>query len=276
MEQPVDTLFPSIVFEAGGLLFSVDSQYISTIARVEGLQPLPDAPAAVLGVFPFWETLLTLLDLRSMLAMPSQEESYENFRQMMEDRKHDHINWVDQLERSALAGEPFPLATDPHQCALGRWCDRFRSPNQQVQAHLNRIQDPHERLHLAATPILSLAKDRDSPPDLIREKINGLRRDCMTQVISLLDETAEIFRDQVFHHMALVFRSSLSISLAVDAVLSVEHLTDVEEQSALDKLAHTPYIAKVQKSEKIAGTIFQLDPVKLCDGVGLSLADTMI
>lgn len=277
MEQPRDAFFPSIVFEVGGLLFSVDSQYVSTITRVTGLQPLPDAPPAVLGVFPSTDTLITLLDLRTLLSMPSQEASYEDFCRMLEDRKRDHINWVDQLEQSALTGEPFTLATNPHQCALGKWCDHFVSPNQQVDIHLKRILDPHERLHQAAIPLLARAKDRDSPKQWIQSQVDALRQSFMSQVLELLDETAEVFREQVFHHMALVLRSDLRLSLAVDAVLSVEQLTDVEDgQSAMDHFPHSTFIAGVQKSEKLEGTIFRLDPLHVCDGMGISLADHLI
>jgi chemoreceptor zinc-binding protein len=44
---------------------------------------------------------------------------------MIDERKNDHIHWVNEFERSIKNDEQINLNTDPHECAFGKWYDNF-------------------------------------------------------------------------------------------------------------------------------------------------------
>ena len=87
------------------------------------------------------------------------------FEQMIDDRKQDHINWVNELERYMVEGGSFKLARDPHQCALGKWYDHFTTDNMSVTNLLKKIEEPHENLHKAADEAENCKKDCEKLPE---------------------------------------------------------------------------------------------------------------
>lgn len=40
---------------------------------------------------------------------------------MLAERETDHVNWINELERSVQEKRKFTLTTDPYKCAFGKW-----------------------------------------------------------------------------------------------------------------------------------------------------------
>jgi purine-binding chemotaxis protein CheW len=78
------------------------------------------------------------------MGLTSAVEETESFCALMQQREQDHRNWLNELEASS---RPFTLATDPHQCAFGKWYDKFKAENAWVAALLKKFDVPHRQIH---------------------------------------------------------------------------------------------------------------------------------
>lgn len=272
-EQQNEIVYPSIVVEVDQNLFSVDSRYISNIMKLPEYKPLPDAPPEVMGIFKYRDTAITMFDLRAMLKMRTMESEFSEFSQMIDERKKDHIRWVDTLEKTSKTGEPFPLATDPHKCALGIWCDNFHSDISEVNFHLKKIVEPHTKLHECAVQIENLWKNQtnESQREMnVKKVFLRAQKDYMPRVLMLLEEMKQIFHNAVFQKMALVLSSQRNVCIIVDKVLSVEDLSWVTNGDNVNIFLHSPYVTEVQRSEKIPGLILGLNIPLLFENVDVS------
>lgn len=257
--------FPSIIFKVKGELYSINSEHVETILQLPQHEPVPDARPAITGVFMHRGHTVTMLDLRTVLEMPTLEQEYIEFCEMLEARKQDHIHWVEELERTAKAGEPFTLATDPHKCKLGRWYDHFECEIQEVNFHLRKIEAPHKRLHEAAVEVAGCSQDCPacSRAECLKNVLARVRGECMPKILKLLDETKDIFRTTVYHEMALVLRGERKLGIIVDEVIAVEDLVTAGDQSTVRAMRLSPCVAGVEKSEKQPDLILALDLEKI-------------
>lgn len=261
--QSADIQCPSILFRLNGGLYCADSRYVSTIMELPKFSPLPDTPPYITGIFPFRGGSVTMFDLRAALKLPSLSTSFSEFSEMLDARKQDHINWVETLERSVAEGTPFPLATDPHNCKLGKWYDSFQSDSAELTAHLAKLVEPHKRLHESALRTESCRKNfPDSPTETEvcqKQVLHEIRNTDMPQVLKVLDEAKDIFHAREFHEMVLVLSGKTSLGLVVDEVLSVE-MVEEEVQGAQHQLvSYSPYIGRVVKSPKYNELILEVN-----------------
>jgi len=257
MEQQQETQLLSIIFELDNNLFSVDSSRISSIMRLPDTRPVPNTPPAIRGVARHMSSSIAILDLRVALGMEPLERRYHEFCAMIDSRKQDHINWVSALERTVHEGAAFRLATDHHKCALGQWRDQFESDVQEVNFQLRRLDGPHARLHHCAQDILQ----RQRRPGTEQEQIDiyqHAKTEYMPMVLSLLDNTKNVFRMSVFREMLLVL-AGRRVGVAVDKVLAVEPITPIEDSRKFNTYLSFPCITSVYQSAKLPGLIWGLD-----------------
>lgn len=137
--------YPYILFKIAGSLYCINSKYISTIVQLPQYSTIPAAPANVTGMFKYRNEVIQMLDLRVTFGLKPISDECRDFEEMIDARKQDHINWVKELERFINEGGTFGLAKDPHQCALGKWYDEFKTDNVTITRHLSKIEEPHAR-----------------------------------------------------------------------------------------------------------------------------------
>lgn len=262
--------YPFIIFKAADNLYCVSSEYVSTIMQVPEYQQVPETLPEITGVFLYREETVSMVDLRKMMKKKSLEEEYQDFCVMLEERKKDHIEWVETLEHSAKTGEKFKLATDPHQCKLGKWYYSFKSDNQEVNFHLHKIEEPHARLHEAALDVENCLQDCDNckREECLREILERLKKENMPQILGLLDETKDIFQSTVFHEMALVLNGQKKYAMIVDEVLAVEELP-ILGKDAKGHILGTRFVKNVRKSDTVQGLILELDVPALLENLAV-------
>ena len=266
MQQEQETQL-SILFQAKKNLYCVDSRIIETIMQMPQCDFLPGAPSCVIGIFRYRDQALQAVDLRSVLGEPTLQREYEDFAQMLKDRKQDHVNWVLELERCMDTGERFKLTTDPHQCAFGKWYDSFTSDNMQLMHLLRKIDEPHRKLHHAAEEAMACQRDcaNCQRSECLQKILEQVKKNYESQVLSLLDRAVELFKSTVFREMALVLRGKYPAALIVDEVLSVEVLEPISQQYAMPNVRRASYVEGVYKSQKREGMILKLDLEKMLE-----------
>lgn len=263
-----EIVYPSIVFKIKDGLYSINSKYVITIMQLIDYEAVPESSPAIMGIMPFRGGVISLIDLRTVFGMVSLKQEYEEFAGMLEMRKQDHIHWVKTLESSVNTGEPFTLATDPHQCAFGKWYDNYTSDKQSINFLLRKIDEPHRKLHEAAHEVQECSQECDhcQRAECLKIVLERVEKEYMTQVLHLLDEAKEEFMIS-YREMILVLKDdeNREIGIVVDEVLGVEDLDVLDDERSFDQFASAQYVYGVKKSCKIPGLILELDGQKLLE-----------
>lgn len=251
---------PSILFRLNGGLYCADSRYISTIMELPKYTAVPDAPPYITGIFPLRGGSVTLFNLRAALKLPALTEEFAEFTSMLDARKQDHVNWVAALERSIETGERFTLATDPHQCKLGKWYDAFQTDSTELASHLARMEEPHRMLHETAARVAECRDtgDLEAAASCKRRALEEVHGSYMPKVLSVLEEAKEIFRVREFHEMVLVLSGDTSLGLLVDEVISVETVEEEQVGAQGQLMTRSPFVRRVVRAPGREDLILEL------------------
>lgn len=259
-----DGIFPDVLVTICGGKYSLSSRHVVSIMPLPNYKEMPCAPKHMLGVINFREEAVPVLDMRSIFHLMTRKEEYEAFTQMLNLRREDHIHWVKELENSMLSNKPFSLATDPHKCAFGQWYYSFKSDSQIINYHMNKIEEPHRKLHEAA---LEMGRCRNNDKQELKEAccknvLNEVEGKYMPVILRLLEEAKEIFKS-AYAEMVLILDNGIrKVGIVVDEVLSVELLGESQQHMMCRQ---SEYIAGVKEKRETGEMIFELDDEKLLD-----------
>lgn len=228
-------------------LFGVDISYIESIFQVEqAVTRLPGSSENLLGVINLRGDVVPLLDLRRILGITPLEVEQAEFEEMLELRKQDHIHWVDELKRSIANNEPFRLATDPHQCAFGKWYDNYQTDLATVAFHLAKIEEPHRLLHQTAEEAIACTRkcDECEREECLQLSLQRGAEVYMPTVVKLLEEAKTVFRQGHRKMCVVISHEDETMGLLVDDVKSVERLAGIAETANIKKNGST-YVTHV-------------------------------
>ena len=261
-EEMVDEIiYPSITFKIEEDIYAISSKYVKTIMQMPKYKKIPNANPIISGVFMLRDLTVPMLDLRKAFGVKTVEDECREFAEELEKRKDDHINWIAELKRCTSTGEKFTLTTDPHQCAFGRWYDKYESNHNMVNAHLNQILLPHEKLHKSAEIIEECIKNGEQ--DKAREVLDKAENLYMPRILQLIEETESIYRE-AYRQMVLVLSDDENtLGVVVDEVVSVENLSDAGGEKAIREFNNTNYIDGIKLSEKTNEIVIGLDDKKI-------------
>ncbi len=266
-EQTETIIYPSIMFRLHKDYYAVGTKNVAGIMQIPYIEPLPDAPKNVLGIFKFREKVVPVICLRSLFGMQTVEEELAAFEDMMNARRKDHINWVKELDRCAKSGEIFTLVKDPHHCALGQWYDHYEPDDGTMRMHLKKIEEPHRKLHETVQLIEECRKkyqgeELAAQEDRIMQRLTG---QYMPQILQVLDGAKEIFREHRRTLLIVIDDGQNAFAVAVDEVLSVEELEDVAPEEQVKKLQGSAYITEIKKSAKMDRMVRMVSDDKLTE-----------
>ncbi len=253
MTEEQNITYPSIVCKIKGGLYAIDSQYITTLIQKPAAEKLPQGPDFMVGIFRYRDAIVQMLDMRKFLGLQSVEQEVDDFVQMIEQRKKDHINWVDALEHSLKTGDTFTLATDPHKCAFGHWYDHFHTDNQALKFVLGKIDKPHTQLHKSAATVLQKKDEK---------LIEQIHKEYVPEIIQLMQEIETAMRDFMQHEMVLVLGGDSQLGLVVDEILAVSELAPAQPLVKMQSNAHQ-CISGVMRDAKSENLILEVDVPEL-------------
>lgn len=254
-----------VVLKICGELYAINSRYVISIMEMPKYNYMPGAPKEILGVIDFWGDAIPLIDMRTLFGLPTVKQEFQEFKQMLDEKKADHIKWVDELERSTKNGEQFTLATDPHQCAFGKWFYNFESDSAMINHHMAKIEEPHRKLHEAAMEMhtCSLFDDESQQENCMNNTLDTAREEHMTKILSLLDEAKEVFKGLYTEMLVVLEGMGHKVAIVIDEVLDVENLVSMER--TIDTLAfqHSDYICDIKQRSNGESLILELSDDKL-------------
>ena len=214
-------------------LFAVPCDTVQSIITLAEVTAVPNLPKYMRGIIRYQGKPISLVDLRSLLNIPSIASEVRDFAALMDAREQDHINWLNTLQECVNSGTRFTLATDPRQCKFGQWYYKTlpEIKDATLKTILENFERPHNAIHSIAIKVEQLlAKhEADQASELIKRKKNHE----LQRMINLFGEVKKVYRD---HHqeIAVILESDVIFSLIVDEVVSIanlswEHWQPVEE-----------------------------------------------
>ncbi len=254
--------YPSIIFKLRNALYSINSQHVDSIMSIPSYEAVPNAPANVIGVFAYRGKMIQILDLRVMLGMGSLHDELRDFQEMIAARKQDHINWVNELERTTQSGEPFTLTNDPHKCALGRWYDNFTTDNKGIMFYLKKMEEPHRLLHgsidqIEASKTISDSREKTRKQAFI---LRNARTEYMPKVLQALEKALDSLETSVSQAVVLVLKDGEErIGMLVDEVLAVESFLSSQVQQAFQSIHKSPYVLGIGKCDRWEEDILEIN-----------------
>ncbi len=267
--QPEEEIeFPWLVFKLNDNLYTVNSKIITSIVMVpERITKVPNVPDYMLGLIHLRGSVIPLLDLRILFNTKSIKEEYEEFIKMIDDRKQDHIHWVEEFENSLNNNEKFKLNTNPHECAFGKWYDNFTTDIEAVNFHLKKIDEPHKEIHAAVEKANNCSKQCDScdREKCLKTVLEETKEKNMPYLLNLLDELKEIFKMHYKEMVVVLENDNSNIGIIVDEVLSVENIIPFEATEEITKMCRDKFVSGVAKSEKSNELLLILDDEKIMD-----------
>lgn len=266
IEEQNEINFPWLVFRLKNNLYAVNSKIITSIVIMpENMTIVPNVPDYIRGLIHLRGSVIPLLDLRMLFKIKSIKEEYDEFKTMIDQRKNDHIHWVNEFEHSVKYDEQFKLTTDPHKCEFGKWYDNFTTDIEIINFNLKKLDEPHKKIHSAVQNSDNCSKQCDSCE---REKclklvLEETKEKNMPYMMELLDETKEIFKMHYREMVVILEKDNSFVGITVDEVLSVENIIPFEETDEVRKMCRDKYVCGVAKSEKNNDVLLILDEEKI-------------
>jgi len=258
--------FPWLVFRLKDNLYCVNSKIITSIVIMpENMTIVPNVPDYIRGLIHLRGSVIPLLDLRTLFKIKSVKEEYEDFKNMIDARKNDHVNWVNEFEHSIKYDEKFDLTTDPHECEFGKWYDNFTTDIEVVNFNLKKLDEPHKLIHQAVENSNNCSKDHSSceREQCLKTVLKETKEKNMAYMMELLDEIKEIFKVHYKEMVVILEQDNSYVGITVDEVLSVENIIPFEETEEVRNMCKDKYVCGVAKSEKNNDILLILDEDKI-------------
>ena len=262
IKKSVNGDMPWIIFNLCQNKFAVCSDMISGMTELPSeIVPVPTANKALMGVGVIRGQIVPLINLREFFGMRSLDDEYEEFKEMLEQRKQEHIHWAEELKRCLETGDKFELSTDAHQCQFGKWIDAYSSNRNDLNAHVAHISKPHSKLHKIAEEIFSEDISEADKEELLYEADIFY----LPKILSLIEEAKELFKSN-FRGIVLLVQPTENdkiMGLVCDEVYSVEEADIVFQGATLRRIYSSPYICGIAHTERVEGEIVMLDAKKM-------------
>lgn len=191
---------------------------------------MPGLPPNLRGVLNIRGGVMPLIDLRRLFGMPTSGQARDQLLEVLAGRRKDHEDWLAELDACVREGRPFTKATDPTQCAFGKWHAAFETSHPQLRMLLDEFVEPHTAIHALAHRALSAAEADGKEAGL--KVVDHGRKTVYRRMIDLFDR-ANGAVSQAFTEIAIVVNSGdRPFAFSVDAIDAL-HKIDVAGGSDL-------------------------------------------
>jgi len=229
--------YPWVIFMLHRTQMAISAEHVQSMVVVSEASKVPNASDYIRGVVNLRGTIVPLIDLRVRLGMPSFLAEVEEFCALMDQREQDHRRWLQELEASVREQRAFTLATDPHQCAFGKWYDGYKPASYTLASLLKQFETPHRVIHGIAEQVFAAVKKGD--PDRGYKLIEECRDKELAQMIILFAQTKEYYRTQNREVSVVLEHQRKLVALAVDSIEAVEHFEEGSMAEAPSTFAAT-------------------------------------
>lgn len=185
-----------ITFNSGLAAFAIpvkDVRYITAVGTLK-IRTVPTREGLSRKVFDYGTESIVLYRFSDIVGSHSQVDESVELSKLLQQRRQDHVNWMDALEHSLKTGEPFSKALDPHKCAFGQWYDSFEAKDEELKDILRTFDSPHKHIHSLASKLIDKASTSDGKAEALKilafERGATLQQllNCFGRAIARLEE----------------------------------------------------------------------------------------
>ena len=195
---------------------------VQEVLTLPDVTPVHTGDPALRGVINLRGRILPLVDLRVQFGWRSMPDELAEFCRIMSQREADHKKWLDALEHCVEANGTFTLATDPHNCAFGRWYYSYQADSPWVAALLAKFDAPHRSIHAVAEVALGLL--RNGRIAEARRLIAQKRERELVTLERLFHDLKQMVRDSV-HELAVVINDpGGAFAITIDQAVAAERI----------------------------------------------------
>lgn len=168
-----------------------------------------------------------------------------------------HLAWVNTLEECILSGKEFTLTTDPHKCAFGIWYDNFKTTDSVLSFQLAKFDKPHKAIHKIGITAVDMLKKGDK--DGAMTLINATKDTELQQMVNLFEETKVAYATSKREILVVLGETEQNaISIAVDEIVAIEHLFEIDHNLIKESITDTEYLTGLGK-RKDGSAVFLLN-----------------
>lgn len=238
---------PWVLIDIAGIIYAIPSEFVISLYQADKITPVPATPSEIRGVINFRGSIIPLIDIRKILNLKPQIEEIEEFYELMDARKTDHMNWLNTLETSVKDRLEFTLTTDPHKCAFGKWYDTYTAKNSNLMFTIafGRFDEPHKAIHEIAIKVREFISRNDYKGAL--ELIEKTKDKELQQMMHLFEEIKMAFKESKREMILVLGDGEHNVAIAVDEIVAIEHLKEIDQDLINDTITKTEYILGVGK-----------------------------
>ncbi len=253
------TEYPWALFNLEESVYGVSSEHIIAIFLLENIITMPDMPYYMRGVVNLRGKIVPIIDTRKFYGLPTVKEEIKELKKVMEVRKQDHINWLNELEASVIEDRDFKLTTDPHVCAFGKWYDSFKTNDMVLNYLLKKFDTPHKQVHAVGTEVRKLVDQ--GKHDKAFDVINKAKQRELKKMINLLNSFCNEYSETKRELVIAIEdpKEDREIGLIVDKVIAVEPI-QADNENTLDSVTHNSHESlSLGKRSKDESSVFIID-----------------
>lgn len=239
---------PWVLLDVAGIVYAISCSSVLSLSQLVKVNPVPLSPPEVRGVIDFRGKLIQLFDTRTLLGLDTMAQEVEVFKDMIDKRRGEHLNWVNTLLDCVLNGKEFTLTTDPHQCAFGKWYDSYDSKNHNImfQSAFGNFDIPHKAIHQIGITTQELIKNNKK--DAAIALIESTKDTDLKQMLHLFDEIKWAFEESRREIVVVLGEDDQhAISISVDDIVAIEHLNEIDEDLISSSMTNTEYLSGIGK-----------------------------
>lgn len=190
---------------------------------------VPHSHPAMRGVINLRGTILPVIDLRHLLGMESRQKEIIELGTLLEARKQDHINWLEELNHCVRNKREFGLALDPTQCRFGRWYYQFETDNPELKVLLPRFERPHNRIHLLGSEVVEHMRNGQQREAIAL--VEGEGSGILSRLLELFDDTIKTVRTSANEIVIVVQVDGRKVGIIVD---DVDEVSEIQPEAVRD------------------------------------------
>ena len=227
---------------------NVDSvKYITSIDSIK-IQHTPLENGVMNRIFSFADRPVVLYSFNKIVGSYSQVEESKKLISSLADRKQDHIDWIEDLEKSIRTGEPFKKTTDPHLCAFGKWYDQYQSQDEELSNIMKKFDTPHKKIHSLAQSLQSIAQQPDGKNQALIILENE-KHTTLNLLLNLFGIAEARLNDMVKQVIIVLETQGKVFAIDLDNIEQLEEFKEAHwlEDNAHDEQSHPCYDGYFQK-----------------------------
>ena len=237
------------------MMFGLDVENVLMLGQdVNDIQRLPVEERGFCGVTKFQGEVVPVLDFAHRLGIRSGIDGKGELLEVLIQREQDHVEWMNALEVSIKTGSAFTKATNPNECAFGKWHNTFETRDETLQELMASFTEPHNAIHALGEELISL-RDNNKESEAL-ELLTHARATTLRRLRALFSRA----RDQISSGMRQVLLFVTLDGKTPRYALMIDEINDVLNYTPADfQSSRSGALSLIKKIEQVIDGIYTRD-----------------